>query len=222
MLVPDFLRGRIRVALAVSVLALVLAVACSKSSKKPNEPEVPVAPTPNSPRNALALLEWCWDQRNPTVYRRVFTNDFGYDFAASDTIPTVIDRTEELAIANNLFVQGVTGHPAATVISFGLDNTLYFQPDDRPGKGDARFHQRVRSNVRLVVNTPGPDYSTTGQAIFYVTRGDSAAIPPDLVAAGAVPDSTRWYVDHWTDVTDCPAGKSCVTVGKIKAAYVGP
>jgi len=219
MFFPDFLRGRIRVALALCVLALVLMGACSKK-KKPNEPEVPVAPIANSPRNALALLEWSWDQRDVAAYRTVFTEDYLYDFAVSDSqlVGVHIDRAQELVIANHLFVQGAPGHPAATGISFGLDNVINFQADDRPGK-DATVHKRATSNVRLVVNTPGPDYSITGTAIFYLTRGDSALIPQELIDAGARRDSTRWYVDHWTDTSDCPAGKACVTVGRIKLAY---
>jgi len=220
MSILQFLRGRTRVSSAL--LVLVLIASCSKSSKKPTDPELPVPPTPNSPQNALKLLEWCWDQRKADTYRDVFTDDFLYDFASSDTIGITINRTEELAIAENLFTQGVLGQPAATGIVFGLDNVLVVTDDDRPGKNPVH-HKRIATNVRLIVNTPGTDYSTSGAAVFYVTRGDSALIPADLVARGFTADSTRWYVDRWSDVTVCPAGKKCVTVGTVKLAYAeGP
>lgn len=216
----QFLRGRTRVTTAL--LVLVLVASCGKSSKKPTDPEVPVPPTPNSPQNALKLLEWCWDQRKADTYREVFTDDFLYDFAPSDTIGITINRTEELAIAENLFSQGVPGKPAATGIVFGLDNPLAVTNDDRPGKS-ATHHKRIATSVRLNVNTPGPDYSTSGNAVFYLTRGDSALIPADLVARGFTADPARWYVDRWSDVTVCPAGKKCVTVGTVKLAYAeGP
>jgi len=217
---PSIVRARLR---SAAVVALVVAVgfvaACSKS-KKPSQPEVPVAPTPDSPQHALALLEWCWDQRNADVYHEVFTDDFQYEFAPSDSqaIGATITRDEELAIATNLFVNGVPGHPAASSVFLGLDPTLVVQADDRPGKNSA-WHKRIASDLRLIVTTPGPDYSTTGKATFYVTRGDSALIPAELVTRGFRPDSTRWYVDHWTDGTSCPLGKLCVTVGRIKLAY---
>lgn len=220
MSILQVLRGRTRV--TTLLLVLVVVASCSKSSKKPDEPDVPVPPTPNSPANALRLLEWCWDQRDLATYRDVFTDDYLYTFAVSDSqaIGTTINRTEELAIAGNLFSTGVTGHPAATSIVFGIDNTLVVTNDDRPGKS-ATHHKRIATNVRLIVNTPGPDYSTSGEAVFYVTRGDSALIPADMVSRGFTADPARWYVDRWSDVTACPPGKSCGTVGKVKIIYAG-
>ncbi len=201
------------------MLLILLIGACGKSSKKSTEPEVPVAPTPNSPQNALALLVYSWEQRSPAAYKTVFTEDYLFDFAPSDSMgAAVVDRTEELAVANNLFVTGRPGHPVATSIYFKLDPSLIVVADDRPGHL-ARWHKRITSNVRVNVNSTGPDYSVLDHAVFYVTRGDSAHIPADLIAAGATPDSTRWYVDHWTDDTFCPDTKSCSTIGKIKIAY---
>lgn len=214
----QLLRGRTRVTTAVLVLALM--AGCGKSSKKPNDPDVPVPPTPNSPQNALKLLEWGWDQRDTVTYRNVFTDDFIYSFAVSDSqeIGVEIDRDEELSITKNMFVEGAPGKPAATSIVFGLDNLLVVTNDDRPGKS-ATHHKRIATNVRLIVNTPATDYSTSGAAVFYVTRGDSAQIPAEMVARGFSADPARWYVDRWNDVTACPEGKSCVTVGKVKIAY---
>jgi hypothetical protein len=214
------LRGRARVFSLLLVVAV--AVGCSGKKSRPQEPDVPVPPVPNSPINALALLEWCWDHRNATIYRDVFAADYVYTFAPADSqaIGVHLSRDEELAMAENLFSEGTPGHPAATSITFGLNPVLIVQNDDRPGK-NGTWHKRIGTSVRLTVNTPGPDYSTVSEAVFYVTRGDSAVIPPDLVARGFTPDPARWYVDGWTDLTTCT--KACVTVGDVKLDYAeGP
>ena len=208
-------RGRF---LAVLLLIVVIG-ACGKSRSKTTEPEVPVPPTPDSPRNALALLEYSWEQRSVESYRNVFTADYQFDFAPSDSANgVVISRDGELAFANHLFVTGTAGHPPATSIYFSLDPNLVFGADDRPGR-NPRWHQRVTSYVRVNVNTSGTDYSVLDHGIFYLTRGDSAQIPAELVTAGVTPDSTRWFVDHWTDDTFCPDTKTCTTIGRIKIAY---
>lgn len=220
-----FPRGRNRIAvrlLAPAVVALwAFAASCGGKSSKPVIPEVPVPPTPNSPANALRLLEWSWDQRSLSTYRDVLTDDFLFEFSPSDTAGITVNRTEELEIAANLFTEGVPGHPAAGSVVFNVDNTLITTNDDRPGKTNSKWHKRIATSVRLIVSTTGPDYSTSGDAVFYFTRGDSAQIPADMVARGFGPDSTRWYVDHWADVTVCPVGKVCVSVGTIKLVYAG-
>jgi len=41
----------------------------------------------------------------------------------------------------------------------------------------------------------------TGNATFYLARGDVAAIPQELLDQGFHPDSTRWYIEKWEDDT---------------------
>lgn len=41
----------------------------------------------------------------------------------------------------------------------------------------------------------------TGAARFFLVRGDSAQIPADLLSRGALPDSTRWYLERHEDET---------------------
>jgi hypothetical protein len=40
-----------------------------------------------------------------------------------------------------------------------------------------------------------------GHLLCYVTRGDSAMTPGDLVARGVHSDSTRWWIDRIEDET---------------------
>ena len=46
-----------------------------------------------------------------------------------------------------------------------------------------------------------------GNTTFYLVRGDSAQIPPDLKARGFVPDATRWYIERYEDKTDTGGGQ---------------
>ena len=42
-------------------------------------------PTPNSPQNVIRLFEWCWNNRDITVYKEIFTDDFRFVFALGDS-----------------------------------------------------------------------------------------------------------------------------------------
>ena len=208
--------------LATALVSSLIFIACSSSNKNPSQPEVPVAPTPNSPANALALLQWSWEQRDTAAYRSVLPGNFEYDFSTADSvvIGTTLDRDQELAIAGNLFKTGVGLNPAASRIVFGLPSVLTITDDDRPPR-DPRWHKRTTASVRLIVDTPTTHYSTLGPAVFYFTRGDSAVPAPGFRAGteAALGDSARWYVDTWVDQTTCTPGKKCVTTGSVKLVY---
>src|SRR5262245_59531847 len=139
-----------------------LLAGCSSSSKKPTQPEVPIPPTPNSPINALALVQWSWEQRDTSTYNTVLTQDFIYDFAPADSVPagTTLNKVEELNSAAHLFTQGVPGHPPATRIVFSLPPTLVVTDDDRPGK-ISPWHKMINldnGNARLTIATPTTSY----------------------------------------------------------------
>jgi hypothetical protein len=213
---------------------LALACGCSSSSDDPMGPETPVPPTPNSPENAVRLLEWCWDERDNDLYREVFTDDYLYSFAPSDSqaVGATINRTEEITFGDHLFqdgvpappapagVAGLLALPAATHIVFATDPVLVVLPDSRPGKNSG-WHREIATNIQITVTTPQTTYSIGTLMRFYLTRGDSAQIPADLVARGFGPDPNRWYVDAWADESTCPANKRCSTVGRLKVDYLG-
>ena len=164
-------------------------------------------PKPNSPQNVIRLFEWCWKNRDLTVYKEIFTDDFRFVFALGDSAGNLfreepVTREMELTIARNLFVGGGSAAPASS-ISLILDPTLRALPDSRPGK-NPRWHNEIVSSVDLTIKTEaGVEYRITGNARFFVVRGDSALIPKEL---GFGPDSTRWYIQQWNDETLQGAG----------------
>ncbi len=109
-------------------------------------------------------------------------------------------RDDELIAAQHLFVEGTITEPPASGIMLGLAGSLIALPDYRAGKS-ARWHQYVHAAaLTLTVNrTDGSALFVTGAADFFLVRGDSAAIPPDLAAVR--PDTATWYVEHWDDLS---------------------
>jgi hypothetical protein len=201
----------------VLLFALALAFAgwgCSKKTAIVAPVAVDPAPAPSSPVGVVRLLEWCWMHRDFEKYTEIFTDDFRFVFAPGDSAGNAyraapFTREDELHCATGLFV-GSPGHPAASDITLDLDRTLITLPDDRPGKNE-KWHKSIRTHVDLKVtidNGSGLSVNEVhGYAQFYLVRGDSAAIPADLVARGFTPDSTRWWFERWEDQT-LPAGSS--------------
>jgi len=200
-----------------TIVVCVLAVAfagwgCSHSSDAVAPAYPP--PPPNSPNNVVRLLEWCWRNRAIAEYSEIFTDDFRFQFALGDSAGNAyrdapFTREDELRCATRLFV-GSGGQPPASEILLDLDRVLVTLPDDRPGR-DPKWHKSIRSSVDLQVTIDrgsGPErVGVRGHALFYLVRGDSAAIPPDLAALGFTPDSTRWWIERWEDET-LPGGGS--------------
>ena len=177
-------------------------------------------PTPNSPQNVIRLFEWCWNNRDITVYREIFTDDFRFIFALGDSAGNMfredpVTREMELNIANNLFVGGGAAAPASN-IALILDPTIRALPDSRPGK-NAKWHNEIVTSVDLTIKTEdGAEYRILGNARFFVVRGDSALIPAEL---GFGPDSTRWYIDQWHDETlQGPAAMAPADPVELRAA----
>ncbi len=182
------------------------------------------APVPNSAANVVRLFEWCWNNRGIQEYEEIFTDDFRFQFALGDSAGNAYrdvpwTREDELRSATGLFV-GTPDHPAATEIDLSLDKTLYALPDDRPGKNPI-WHKSIRSSVTLTVTLEGQGLNEVrGYAKFYLVRGDSAVIPPELVAKGFKPDSLRWWIDRWEDET-LPAS-AAVPPGTAALRPAGP
>jgi hypothetical protein len=159
-------------------------------------------PEPNSPQNVIRLFEWCWKNRDITVYNQIFTDDFRFIFALGDSAGNLVredpvTRETELTMARNLFVGGGSAPPASS-ISLILDPTLRALPDSRVGK-NPKWHNEIVTSVDLTIKTEeGAEYRIVGDARFFVVRGDSALIPQVL---GFGRDSTRWYIERWHDET---------------------
>jgi len=170
-----------------------------------NQRVTTTAPTPNSPQNAVKLFEWCWVNRGVDEYRELFTDDYvfisaGTDSAGNPSREIQARRDDEVQIAENMFI-GSADRPPAESITLFFDQNLIAFPDTRPGK-DPNWHKSIRTHVDLKVRIDsGNTAEVTGSALFFLTRGDSAAIPNDLKARGFKPDPLRWWIDRWEDET---------------------
>ena len=199
---------RFRIGIVVSTLALALLAGCYNPfipKLAPNVGVAEVAPTPNSPRGLLDLFAWCWNNRAYDEYTEIFTDDFEFQFAQGDSAGNVFTdrglfRQDELDTARHLFIEGTAGNPPAQKIVLTFDRTFIPEPDSRPGK-TFPIHQEIKRNVVLSIDTGDQAFRITGAARFFVVRGDSAKIPPDLVQRGFKPDANRWYIERWEDET---------------------
>jgi hypothetical protein len=165
------------------------------------------APIPSSAVNAVRLFEWCWKNRGIKEYEELFTDDYRFFFDQADSAGNAYrdapyTREDELRSATGLFV-GTADHPMASDIQLDFQKSLVPLNDDRAGKQN-QWHRMIITHVDLKVTIDrgsGPELNEVhGYAKFYVVRGDSAAIPPEL-ASRFGPDSTRWWIERWDDQT---------------------
>jgi hypothetical protein len=164
-----------------------------------------VAPTPNTPRGVLDLFAWCWNNRAYDEYTEIFTDDFEFQFAATDSAGNAfrdrgLFRQDELDTARHLFIEGTANNPPAQKILLQFDRTFIPERDSRPGK-EFPWHQEIKRNVVLSIDTGEQNFRITGAARFFVVRGDSADIPDELIQRGFKPDINRWYIERWEDET---------------------
>jgi len=182
-------------------------------------------PSPTNPQELVKLFKWCWENRDISRYREIFTDDYRFAFAITDSAGNPYrnnpwTREDELASATNLFVGGSASEPAASSISLIFDGDLRAEPDYRDGK-NARWHQQIQiATLTLTINkSDGSAVRVTGGALFYLVRGDSALIPQELIDRGFKSDSTRWYMERWEDQTN--VGPGAASVAPAPEARVG-
>lgn len=190
------------------------------------------APPPNTPANVVKRIEWDWQHRD-THYMSLLTDDFRFVFAEGDSGSgqwnyTPWDRVVESSAIYAMFDAGSLP-PRLVSFSFDLDPTFDTMPDPRPGK-DPKWHKAIRSHVNVVADLDlgsGLERRViTGGSLFFLVRGDSAMIPPDLVLEGVRPDSTVWWLERWEDETLVgplrPAPIQAFTLGHLKWLFVPP
>ena len=228
-------------ALAATVLLALLA-GCAGKVADPNSAAIAgtgsIAPTPptrlvpDSPKALMDAFAHAWNNRDPGQYPELFTDDYQFAFASFDSAGSAfanrsLTREDEIAIAQHLFVTGTASEPPAQRIVLTFDRTFIPEPDSRPGKAYP-WHVEVKRNVVLSVDTGDRAFRITGGARFFLVRGDSAAIPPDLAARGFHADPNRWWIERWEDETldtggglpaDAPTPTATTTWGSLKALY---
>ncbi len=178
-------------------------------------------PAPLTPVGVIQLFQWCYRNRALAEYKELFTDDYVFTFSALDPEGNPYRehpyrREEELASAEHLFVTGNATEEAASSITLDFTNTLVAVPDTRPGKRD-RWHRQLNVGVVLVVRRPSSQLEVKGEARFFVVRGDTAIIPPEL---GLRRDSTRWYIEGWEDYTvqNSPGAARLLPAGAVTRA----
>ncbi len=200
---------RVAAALALCGLAALFA-GCSKKSNPASvvapTPPPPAAPVADTPEHAVQRLQWAYRNRSADVYRTLFTSDYVFAFATLDPAGDpyrggLWGRDNELACAQHLFVGGSATEEAAASISLTFDATLIALNDPRQGVNTNRWHKLVRTGVVLDIQRPSSSLQVKGQIYLYCVRGDSARVPAGL---GLPADSTRWYIDAWSDDTSQP------------------
>ncbi len=208
------MKTRSGIALTVVAVLGLATVGCFNPFSPRIAPEAGIyvpPPSPTSAAGVIRLLEWCWQNRDMAKYRQIFTDDFIFQFALTDSAGNPsreppLTREGELNMAQNLFMGGGARPPAAS-ITLHLDPTLNATADTRPGK-DPKWHREILTSVDLQIEIEdGTAYNITGFARFFVVRGDSALIPKDLNLAPP-PDTTRWWIEHWNDESLTSGGSS--------------
>jgi hypothetical protein len=188
-------------ALALAALSTGLPGCGKETATAPAPPQPPVA---GSPKNALLALQWAAEHRDFAVMRTLFADDFVFVFAAQDSAgnayrDTPWTREDELAFWLHLFEGGST-EPPADRITLDYTNTLTTFPSSRPGHHPT-WHKEVRAEVNLRIQRGESSLEVRGPSMFFFVRGDSAAIPQELIDEGYLPDSTRWWIERWEDET---------------------
>jgi hypothetical protein len=224
---------------AAAALFLISLLGCSGEIADPAAiarsavPPAATAIVADSPRALLDAFGHAWNNLDAAHYGELFTADFQFQFSLADSggnpFPDhSLSRADELQIAQHLFVTGTATLPPATRIVLTFDRTFIPEPDSRPGKSFP-VHQEVKRNFVLSVDTGDAAYRITGAAQFFIVRGDSAAIPPDLAAHGFHADPNRWWIERWEDASldfggGIPATGATPTQtrtwGSVKALYL--
>lgn len=211
-----------------------LAAGCSSGDLAfPIAPPRTEPPFAASPAEVLRRLEWSTANLDTVGYRRLLTDDFRFVWAALDTSgnawrTTPWGRPEELRAWGHMVSGGGPGWPRITSLALWLDRTFVEMPDPRPGHGDIRYRVAIRSQVAFeAIDENSARMNVSGEALFYLVRGDSAAIPAELRALLPRPDSTAWFLERWEDGTFAPgmAGTAralpsrSATLGWLRALY---
>ena len=187
---------RVTIAAALG-MSTALAAGCSTKIVAP--PPVDEPPAASSAAGAVQRFAWGFDHKDVEVVRGLLSDDFLFITSGTDSAGNPsrapYDRSWFLVALAAL------GDSSSTV-SFIVDQNLVPFPDTRLGKV-SKYHEQIRTSVHASVRftDPNGNVEITGNLLFFLTRGDSASIPPELIGRGAKPDSTRWWLDRIEDET---------------------
>jgi hypothetical protein len=175
-----------------------LAVGCSTEIVAP--PPVDEPPAASSPAGAVQRFAWGFNHKDVEVVSGLLSDDFQFISAGTDSAGNPL-RTPPYD--RSWFLEALAAlADSSSTVSFAVDQNLVPFPDSRPGKV-SKFHKQVRTWVdgKVRFTDPSRMVEITGSLLFFLTRGDSAAIPQQLIDRGLKPDSTRWWLDRMEDET---------------------
>lgn len=178
-----------------------------------DNPLPPALPVVDSPAHLLRAVEWTYNIRSVWTYEQLFTDDFLWNCSPTDPAGngsrgTPWTRSDELLFAKHFFYGGGPDQRAVVTMVLRLAPNLEVVPDPAFAAWDplGRWHSSVRTPVELRATLADQSsIEIVGYATFSVVRGDSAAIPDELLQRGARPDSTRWYLRRWDEESVPPA-----------------
>ena len=206
--------------IVAALLALALVAGCGKDKVvDPGPSHVLIADTP---ANAVRLMAAAFVARDTLIYRGLFTADYVFVVMA-DTIPGTptpgnLDWADEMRFARNCFAVGTSQLGPAKTITDTL-GTLTALPDARPGKNPT-WHREITTGLHLVADALDTVFEVDELLTFYLVRGDSASVTPEIRGTGGPPDTQRWYVERLEPFPLIGRGPN--TLERLKLAYVTP
>lgn len=199
----------------VAVVALVAALAligCSRSTQPPGASSPP--PIADSPEHALERIRFAWEHRDTVSNGTLPAANFWYGFLVSDSATnpwgnTPWNRAQELIFARHLFAGGApSGAPAATGIAFSFQSQPIPTADSRPGRNPL-WHQEASTIVAVKIDRSDGSSVLIGAPVrFFLVRGDSADLTPEMIAAGMAKSSGLWYLEGWNDLNTTPSSNA--------------
>ncbi len=198
-----------RIPLLLAVVVVALLVGCS-THHTVTAPRIAQPSPPTSPAGVLQLFHWSWENRDTLALGETLTQDFRFVFAGSDSTGAryangALDRDQFLQCMRHLFGGGGPLPPARRIV-LSFDPDPIAVPDERPGKASP-WHRTIDTPVGLTVDYGEGTWRVVAYVRFFVVRGDSAAIPPDLAARGFGADSTRWWIEQLQESSAIPAAR---------------
>ena len=194
---------RVRTALTVLAFAGLMSSGCEKANTL--APPRDLSPAATSPAAAVKRLEWAFNNRDVEAIDGLLTADLSFWTTVVDSAGNgsgLEEWTREQLLASlQALLKGDQGAPAAARVQLTLDANPSPFPDSRPGHNSV-FHRSVRTSLDVRVEAEeGNAFEATGHLLCYLTRGDSASIPTELLARCAKPDTARWWIDRIEDET---------------------
>lgn len=191
-------------------LAVLVVLGCSKSTQPSGDSSGP--PAADTPAHALDRLRFAWEHRDTTLYATLPAANFWYGFLVSDSATnpwgnTPWDRAQELLFARHLFAGGAaSGAPAATGISFVFQSQPIPTADSRFGRNPLS-HQEASTIVSVKIDRSDGSTVLIGAPVrFFLVRGDSADLTPEMIAGGMPKSAGVWYLEGWNDLNTQPSG----------------